>query len=101
MSQKAVGGRMGQGNADLNEGLRQASRVNDFEKTKKLIKSNADVNSAYVRLPHKCNTPFLRVFICTWVSADRIPRSLADRLYPNSMGFDVRPQGGHRRPARE
>ena len=53
MSQKAVGGRMGQGNADLNEGLRQASRVNDVAKIRKLIKSNADVNSAYVRA--QCN----------------------------------------------
>ena len=33
---------------DLNDALRQASRVNEFDKIKSLISRNADVNSSYV-----------------------------------------------------
>ena len=36
------------GSSDLNEALRQSSRINDFEKVKELINRNADVNASYL-----------------------------------------------------
>ena len=38
------------GQNELNEGLRQASRVNDVKKIRDLLSKNADVNCCYVRL---------------------------------------------------
>ena len=37
------------GQNELNEGLRQASRVNDVKKIRDLLSKNADVNCCYVR----------------------------------------------------
>lgn len=36
------------GSNDLNEALRQASRINDFDKVKELIINGADVNTSYI-----------------------------------------------------
>ena len=77
---------------DLNEALRHASRVNDFEKVKELLQRNADPNTFYVRAASRKQTRVSFIVLSALVRA----RALADRLYATPLGQHVWPQGGGR-----